>query len=175
MRIDGFSPFSLLRWYFFFHEKYTLCMRSIFVKSDFQRFHVSSCKDTLRTLFSHSAVKNLRLRRTKFLIINHKKKMWKRINCRLSGSICRACFFFSGTLFVYFFLVLCRVSFLFPPFLLHFDLLPFSLCHAVHRSVLCDDDPPWCHSERDTQNYCTSHTALPGVSISSVSWVREYT
>lgn len=45
--------------------------------------------------------------------------------------------------------------------------LLFSLFLVVYRSVLCDDDPPWCHSSRYTTNHCPSHTTLPCVSIGS--------
>lgn len=44
------------------------------------------------------------------------------------------------------------------------DLLPI----FSHRSVLCDDDPSWRHSDRHTKNHCAPHTGLSGVSI--LSW-----
>lgn len=47
-------------------------------------------------------------------------------------------------------------------FILMFTLL-FLL---VHRSVLCNDDPPWCHSSRHTAHHRPTNTALPCVSIS---------
>lgn len=56
----------------------------------------------------------------------------------------------------------------------HVALLSFSSLltddsHAFHRSVLCDDDPPWCHSNRHASNHRPTHTALPCVSISTIS------
>lgn len=47
-------------------------------------------------------------------------------------------------------------------------------CCAPHRSVLCDDDPPWCHSDWHATNHCPAHTALPCVSIISIScWLGK--
>lgn len=54
---------------------------------------------------------------------------------------------------------------------LEFDVFSlFSPFPAVHRSVLCDDDPPWCHSDRHTTNHRATHTALPCVSVCSVAF-----
>lgn len=43
--------------------------------------------------------------------------------------------------------------------------------HAFHRSVLCDDDPPWCHSDRHTTNHRPTHTVLSCVSISLIIYL----
>lgn len=52
---------------------------------------------------------------------------------------------------------------------LSFSLTANRCLPCLHRSVLCDDDPPWCHSDRDATNHRPPHTVLPCVSIGSIS------